>query len=161
MSSIFPLEQNALPWHSRPVAATGKPETLNTGRTKHFIANETVLAACHKRTETDPIYDLVQIAKQIELQPSTQSHVLASTQVYVSFPIEPIHLARHTTLASQDVFKISVGQPFYYHVSNSFNCIVRMPEWMIVPQTTTPPHATQAPNKKVTPIETFEVDSSP
>lgn len=82
--NIFPSKRNVVPWHSRPVVIAGKPKTPYAKIRSNLISEDPVSAVYYDRAETDPVYDVVQVANTIELQPYTQHHVLINTDLPVS-----------------------------------------------------------------------------
>lgn len=156
ISGNFPSKQKAVPWHSRPVAITAKPKSPNTAQKAHNIADKPVSASYYNKTEAKSLYDVARAAKQIEQQPYTKHHVLASTHSYGLLTIKPIGLSRHDRLATRAVMKVSPEQPFYTLLSDVSNRNVRLPKRMITTQTTAPPHVLQALDCNAPPIETLK-----
>lgn len=134
---IFPSEQKIVSWHSGSVAITTKLRA-HTAPKANLSTDKPMPAAYHSYTEADFVNEVVWGSKQIELPLCTQNHALAKTQRHGLTTVEPNDVSGHSTLAVRGIRKLTLGQPFYTHVSNISSRRVRLPKRMRIAHTAEP-----------------------
>lgn len=103
---FFSSEQKVVAWNSGSIAITARPNMPYNAQSMDLIADSPVSGAYQNRPKTDLVYEVVWVAKPIELQPYTQHRFLAHMQSYGLFTIESIDHSRHKTLAARGVMKV-------------------------------------------------------
>lgn len=111
----------------------------------------------------DATNDVVRVAQQIALQPSTQHCLLVVTNSYGLLAVEPraVPLSLHSTLPAHGITDVPQGWPFYLLVSNFSNHKVRLQKHIIIDNIAAFPsfiNTIDTANQNLFPIGTLEID---